>query len=76
MFCSCEELINIGTPSQKYPTQVGREWEYTTTWKLEYYDKTGHIDSNSTETMENTIWMIKKSLVCTMQTNITTARIF
>jgi hypothetical protein len=60
LFSGCEELVNIGTPSQKYPTHVGREWEYTTTWKLEYYDKTGHIDSNSTETMDNTIVKIIK----------------
>ena len=60
LFSSCEELVNIGdnNPSQKYPTQVGREWEYTTTWKFEYYDGTGHIDSNSTEIIENTIVQI------------------
>jgi hypothetical protein len=60
LLSGCEELVNIDTPSQKYPTQVGREWEYSTTWKIEYYNTIGHIDSNSTEIIENTIVQIIK----------------
>lgn len=62
LFSSCEQLVNIGVlpSSQKYPTQVGREWEYNTIWKFEYYDTTGHIDSTSFEDLGNTIVRVTK----------------
>jgi len=62
LFNSCEQLVNIGDlrSSQKYPAQVGHEWEYYTEWLLEYYDTTGHIDSTSIGPSENTIVRIIK----------------
>lgn len=61
-FTSCEKLVNIGdVPStSEYPSQLGYEWEYNTTWKLEYYDSSGHIDSSSFQDLGNTIVRVTK----------------
>jgi hypothetical protein len=62
LFSSCEHIANEGDANslKKYPTQVGREWEYHTEWKIEFYDTAGHIDSTSNELSENTIVKIIK----------------
>ena len=53
----CEQLNNVGgiNNSQKYRSKVGNEWEYNTTWKLEFYDSIGNIDSTSFEDLGNTV---------------------
>lgn len=58
----CEQLNNVGeiNNSQKYPAKVGNEWEYNTTWKLEFYDSTGNIDSTSFENLGNSIVRVVK----------------
>ena len=46
------------TPPQniiKYPANKGNQWEYHTTWEIEYYDQHGKIDSTETLDMGNTI---------------------
>lgn len=53
----CEEIINTGDTESfdKYPTQTGREWEYRTELKMEFYDNFGRIDSISNVFSENSI---------------------
>lgn len=62
LFVSCENIVNEGdiNSSQKYPSQVGREWEYNTIIKVEYYDTLGGFDSTSVEDLGNTIVRIVK----------------
>lgn len=62
-FLGCEQLENISEldTTHKYPTQVGREWEYSTTWKSEFYDQSGNLDSSSFLNMGNTIVRITKA---------------
>jgi hypothetical protein len=62
LFTSCEQIITEGdfSSSTKYPAKVGYEWEYNTTWKFEFYDSTGHIDSTSFENLGNTIVRVTK----------------
>jgi hypothetical protein len=62
LFNSCEQLVNTGglSSSEKYPTNLGHEWEYNTIWKFEFYDSTGHIDSTSIEDLGNTIVKVTK----------------
>lgn len=62
LFASCEQVITEGdfSSSTKYPANVGYEWEYNTTWKFEFYDSTGHIDSTSFENLGNTIVRVAK----------------
>jgi len=60
LFSGCEELVNIDTPSQKYPSQVGQEWEYNTMWKHEYYDQSGNINIASLENLGNTVVRMTK----------------
>ena len=46
------------TPPQniiRYPAKKGNQWEYHTTWKFEYYDQHGKVDSTKTLDMGNTI---------------------
>lgn len=51
----CETLTDYTIPTNKYPTNIGKEWEYNSTWYFEYYDSTGHIDSVVTQDLGNTI---------------------
>ncbi len=57
LFFGCEQLENITEfdPSQRYPIKVGHEWEYNTTWKFEFYDQSGNVDSSSSINLGNTI---------------------
>lgn len=57
VFTSCEKSINSGGIPiwSKYPIQLNREWEYNTTFKLEFYDSTGRIDSTEVIDLGNTI---------------------
>lgn len=61
-FSSCEYIITEGEVStnQKYPAKVGYEWEYNTTWKVEFYDTLGHIDSASFDDLGNTVVKVTK----------------
>lgn len=58
----CEFFITEGYDPliQKYPAKVGHEWEYHTTWKFEYYDSTGRIDSTSILDLGRTIVRVIK----------------
>lgn len=62
LFASCENFLTEGdmNNSGKYPANIGHEWEYNTTWKLEFYDTLGHIDSSSFENFGNTIVRVTK----------------
>ncbi|MFN3872430.1 MAG: hypothetical protein ACK4R9_05480 [Ignavibacterium sp.] len=61
IFTSCEKSVNSGDiPTNKYPTQLNREWEYNTTIKLEFYDSTGRIDSTDVMDLGNTICKIRR----------------
>jgi hypothetical protein len=51
----CETLNDFSIPTNKYPTNLGKEWEYNSIWYFEYYDSTGHIDSVVTQDLGNTI---------------------
>ena len=43
------------TLQSKYPTKIGNQWEYQTTYTFEYYDSTGNIDSVEILDFGNTI---------------------
>lgn len=51
----CETLTEYTIPINKYPASLGKEWEYSTIWRFEYYDSTGNIDSLVSQGLENTI---------------------
>lgn len=55
-YISCSEEEPTGTSVlKKYPTELGNEWEYSTTTVIDYYDTLGHIVDTDTFDFGNTI---------------------
>lgn len=76
LLLACEKSVNsVDIPiSSKYPTHLNREWEYSTTIKLEFYDSTGHIDS--TVIMDSAITICKITRVNETIGNFTNLALF
>ncbi len=52
--CSEDDPTN-SSGIKKYPTGLGNEWEYTTTFTLTFYDSNGNVYGNDTLFIGNTI---------------------
>ena len=52
--CSDDDPTST-TTLKKYPTELGNEWEYSTTFTLIFYDSSGNVYGNDTLFIGNTI---------------------